>query len=73
MEGGMTEEEDFDLALHVSQVEDWEETTDSSNKLAERDRDYFDGKQLTSEEIKALSDRGQPDVIFNVIRSKVKK
>ena len=67
----MTEEEDFDLALHVSQVEDWEETTDSSNKLAERDRDYFDGKQLTSEEIKALSDRGQPDVIFNVIRSKV--
>ena len=71
VEGGMTEEEDFDLALHVSQVEDWEETTDSSNKLAERDRDYFDNKQLTSEERKELSDRGQPDVVFNVIRSKV--
>lgn len=67
----MTGEDDFDLALHVSQVEDWEETTSSANRLAERDRDYFDGKQLTSEEIKALSDRGQPDVIFNVIRSKV--
>lgn len=71
MEGGVTGEDDFDLALHVSQVEDWEETTSSANRLAERDRDYFDGKQLTSEEIKVLSERGQPDVVFNVIRSKV--
>ena len=72
MEDGLAEEApEFDLALHVAQVEEWEETTDTSNKLAERDRDYFDNKQLTSEERKELSDRGQPDVVFNVIRSKV--
>lgn len=67
----MPEEEEFDLALHISQVEDWEEVTDTATKLSERDRDYFDNKQLTAAELKELSDRGQPDVIFNKIRSKV--
>lgn len=65
------DEDSFDLALHVEQVEEWEETTHDANSLAERDRDYFDNKQLTSEERKTLNDRGQPDVVFNVIRSKI--
>lgn len=63
--------EEFDLALHVAQVEEWEETTADAVRLAERDRDYFDNKQLTSEELQTLRDRGQPDVVFNVIRSKI--
>lgn len=71
MEGGLEKKDPFDLALRVSQVEEWEETTDQAVKLAERDRDYYDNKQLTAEELKMLSDRGQPDVIFNKIRSKV--
>lgn len=72
MESGVADgEDDFDLSLHVEQVEEWEETTHAANALAERDRDYFDNKQLTSEEIQTLKDRGQPDVVFNVIRSKI--
>ncbi len=71
MESGLADEDEFDLALHVEQVEEWEETTSSANALAERDRDYFDNKQLTSEEIQTLKERGQPDVVFNVIRSKI--
>lgn len=64
-------DDEFDLALQVERVEEWEETTDAATKLAERDRDYYDNKQLTSEELRVLAERGQPDVIFNMIRSKV--
>ena len=60
----------FDLALAVQRVEDWEETTSEAVQLAERDRDYYDNKQLTAEE-KVLNDRGQPDIVFNKIRSKI--
>lgn len=35
------------------------------------DRDYFDGRQLTTSEKQALSDRGQPDVVFNRVRVSV--
>lgn len=70
MEGGI-EKDEFNLGLRVSQVEEWEETTDAAVKLAERDRDYYDNKQLTTEEIAVLRERGQPDVIFNLIRSKI--
>lgn len=66
-----TQDEEFDLALHVSRVEDWEEATDTATKLSERDRDYYDNKQLTSEELAELNRRGQPDVVFNKIRSKI--
>ena len=61
----------FDLALAVQRVEDWEETTSEAVQLAERDRDYYDNKQLTAEEKKVLNDRGQPDIVFNKIRSKI--
>lgn len=72
MEGAVEQPEDpFDLALCVSRVEDWEETTTDAVKASERDRDYYDNKQLTSEEIQKLRERGQPDVVFNKIRSKV--
>ena len=64
-------EETFDLALAVQRVEDWEETTSEAVQLAERDRDYYDNKQLTAEEKKVLNDRGQPDIVFNKIRSKI--
>ena len=61
----------FDLARHVQWVEDWEEVTTNARKLSERDRDYYDNKQLTTEELKELNDRGQPDVIFNLIQPKI--
>ncbi|MBL8999392.1 MAG: hypothetical protein JNL44_19225, partial [Gemmatimonadetes bacterium] len=49
-------DDEFDLALQVERVEEWEETTDAATKLAERDRDYYDNKQLTSEELRVLAE-----------------
>lgn len=71
MEGSVEQDDPFDLAQAVARVEDWEESTDEARKLSERDRDYYDNKQLSSDELKALRERGQPDVVFNKIRSKV--
>lgn len=52
----------------------FEESEDASNtarKDAERDRDYLDHKQLTSDEIKELESRGQPAVTDNRIKTKI--
>lgn len=38
---------------------------------SERDRDYYDGYQLTDEEIATLSARGQPPIVFNRIKPKI--
>lgn len=43
----------------------------ANRELAERDRDYVDGKQLTDEEVAELNRRGQPPVVINRIRRKV--
>jgi len=59
------------LETLISWVEDAEEATDSARKLAERDRDYYDGKQLTAAEKAELRKRGQPDVVINRIKPKV--
>ncbi len=61
----------FDLARHVQWVEDFETLTEDARKASERDRDYYDNKQLTAEEKQQLNDRGQPDVVFNVIQPKI--
>jgi len=49
-------------------IDDAETVSENSRKLAERDRDYYDGKQLTAEEKKVLAARGQPEIIDNVIK-----
>ena len=59
------------LETLVSWVEEAEETTDAARKAAERDRDYYDGKQLTASEKAELRKRGQPDIIINRIKPKV--
>lgn len=55
----------------VTWVEDAEEASDAARKAAERDRDYYDGKQLTSAEKAELRKRGQPDVVINRIKPKL--
>ena len=60
-----------DLTLLVSQFEASEELTYDARQLAQRDRDYFDEKQLTVEEKAALEKRGQPVIIKNRIKRKV--
>ncbi len=42
-----------------------------ARKNAERDRDYYDGKQLSADELAALAKRKQPAVIINRIKRKV--
>lgn len=55
----------------VQMAEDAEEASCDMRKLSERCRDYYDGAQLTSEELAALKRRGQPDVIINRVQTKV--
>lgn len=45
--------------------------TANSREEAERDRDYYDNKQWTSEEITALNKRKQPVVTINRIKPKI--
>lgn len=59
------------LGTLVEWFEDAEEVTDSARRLSERDRDYYDNKQLTSAELAELKKRGQPDIIINRIQTKV--
>jgi hypothetical protein len=62
---------DDNLGQLVAWFEDAEEQTESARKLAERDRDYYDNKQLTAAELKVLRERGQPDVVINRIQPKI--
>lgn len=61
--------------LDVSELcrlfEESEDLTYAARKDAERDRDYVDNKQLTDAELSALTDRGQPPVIDNRIKTKI--
>lgn len=59
------------LSRLVRQFEEAEEATAAARGKAERDRDYYDGKQLTQEEHDELEKRGQPPISFNVIKSRV--
>lgn len=59
------------LETLITWFEDAEEASESARKKSERDRDYYDGNQLTAAEMKVLAERGQPDVIVNRIQSKI--
>lgn len=69
--GAGYEESQTPLEKLVAWFEDAEEATSDARKASERDRDYYDHKQLTSEEVAELRKRGQPDVVINRIHSKV--
>ena len=60
-----------DLTEKVQQFEESEHSTRDSRLLAQRDRDYYDEKQLTAEEEASLKKRGQPVVVYNRIKRKV--
>lgn len=62
---------ELDVGDLVRMFEESEDATYSARKDSERDRDYVDNKQLTDAEIKALTDRGQPPVVDNRIKTKV--
>lgn len=61
-------------SYHTELVRKFEASQDASQDArseAERARDYYDGRQLTPDQIKALKKRKQPIVIENLIRPKV--
>lgn len=63
-----------DAGDHLGLVEQFEEAYESSGAertAAERDRDYYDNKQLTEAEEATLEKRGQPIVISNRVAPKI--
>lgn len=65
------EDETAYVSRLVTYFEDAEEASDNARKVSEQCRDYYDSKQLTAAEKKALSDRGQPDIVINRIGPKI--
>ncbi len=61
----------YQLSAFCRQFEEAEETTQDSRQKAERDRDYYDEKQWTATEEKALKDRKQPVITYNRVKRKV--
>ncbi len=55
----------------ISMFDDSEQASDKSRRKAERDIDYYDGKQWTDKEVKELRKRGQPAISQNLIRNKI--
>ena len=62
---------EVNLEQLVHWVDSWETATQEARKLSERDRDYYDGKQWTSEEEAELNRRKQPVVTINRIAKKI--
>ena len=59
------------LEQRISWFEDWEEQTRANRELARTDRDYYDGKQWTREELEELKARNQPPLVKNYIARKI--
>jgi hypothetical protein len=55
----------------LQQFREADDTSRSARELSERDRDYYDGKQLSEEELEALRKRRQPPVVSNRIAPKI--
>jgi hypothetical protein len=60
-----------DTKAYVKQYESWADSTNEDRPLIERDRDYVDHKQWTSNEAAVLKSRGQAAVVMNRIKPKV--
>lgn len=59
------------LSTLVQWFEDAEDQTEDARSKAERDRDYYDNKQWSEDERKALEARKQPVISDNRIRRKI--
>lgn len=60
-----------ELSRLIDMFETAEQATSEARQESERARDYYDDKQLTSEEVAALDKRRQPPVIENLIKPKI--
>lgn len=64
-------EPDRTLASVIQWVESSEDEGQTARERSERDRDYYDGRQLTTQEEKELLKRGQLPIAFNLVRQKI--
>lgn len=73
MENGLTviDTPDTDLRTYLGYYEESVDASRTAREKAERDRDYYDGKQLTTEEYAELQKRGQPPIAMNLIREHI--
>jgi hypothetical protein len=62
---------EVDVADLICDFEDSFTSSQRERELSERDRDYYDGDQLSGEELEALRKRKQPPVISNRIGPKI--
>lgn len=73
--GGATgtgdETPDATLATLIQWVEDAESGGQDARERSERDRDYYDGRQITTEEAAELKSRNQPVIAFNLVQGKI--
>ena len=67
----LTTEIDDVLAMVRSHVDDFLTATEESRQLSERDRDYYDHKQWTTEEIAKLTKRKQAPIVVNRVKPKI--
>lgn len=59
------------LKQRIDWVDEWEEQTRENRRAARMDRDYYDGKQWTKEELETLRLRNQPPLVKNRIARKI--
>jgi hypothetical protein len=62
---------DETLARLIQWVETSEDEGAKQREASERDRDYYDGRQITDEEARELRARNQPVIAFNLVQSKI--
>jgi hypothetical protein len=61
----------MDLNTLIEYFDEYEEITIEQRAQIELERDYYDNKQYTSEEIKLLEERKQPVITFNLIKRSI--
>lgn len=66
-----TDTPDTTLATLVQWVESAEDEGEPMRERSERDRDYYDGRQITEQEAAELRQRNQPVIAFNLVKGKV--
>lgn len=62
---------DATLASVIQWIEDSESEGQQARERSERDRDYYDGRQITTQEAAELEARKQPVIAFNLVQGKI--
>lgn len=67
----IVKQDEINLETLVKYVDDTEDANFTSRANSEECRDFYDGEQLPPETKAGLKERGQPEVVFNMVQPKV--